>query len=337
MTKAIQVLWLFFLACVGAVGAFCLFCVVFVQFTEPIGWAPFAKSVALSSAVLLVGVIWWKFNILGCSGAAVSLFKRGVQAQGRWRETSPGYQNIIVILTVFALAHFALESRELRNQMRKVVWFENYRGYAALPELERDRIVWDLQEYHQWGSSRQKPVCRDLLQSQAHSCPNAPAWTIDAIDLVEKQGWKDLSPLISKLYERPRHLGVYERAFRYLRSQEGNPVSTNIIAAAATLRAAGYWRSTVSDAQLSAAQEHLLREADKEAVLVYAVIEAVQSKGKGGTERGRRAAAAVLKGLDRDAVAQRLRQLEEDCPRSYADEIEWVSHYLSHPFGNDQK
>jgi hypothetical protein len=214
---------------------------------------------------------------------------------------------------------------------------EDYSGYAARSEIERDRIVWNLHEHHRWGSPEQKPVCRDLLQWQGYSFANAPSWTIDAIDLAEKQGWKDLSPLISKLYERPMYLGVYERAFRYLRGQEGKPVSTNIIAAADTLRAAGYWRSSVSDTQLSAAQEGLLREADKEAVLVYAIEAAILHAGKGGTERGRSAAADVLKGLDRDAVAQRLRQLRQDCPGFMRDEIEWVGKYLSISLGDYQK
>jgi hypothetical protein len=201
---------------------------------------------------------------------------------------------------------------------------EDYAGYAALPEIERDRIVWNLHEYRQWGLPEQKPICRDLLETQGHSFANQIAWTTDAIDLAQKQGWKDLSPLIAKIYERPKNIWVYERAFRYLRSEEGKLISTNIVAAADILGAAGHYRSAVSDEQLSAAKERLVREADKEAIMVYALNVAGWHAGKGGTDRGRKAAADVLKGLDRETVTQRLRQLRQ----GMGSEIEWVANYL---------
>jgi hypothetical protein len=55
---------------------------------------------------------------------------------------------------------------------------EDYSGYAALPEIERDRIVWDLHEHDEWGLPEQKPICRDLLGTQGHwrarcgACPD---------------------------------------------------------------------------------------------------------------------------------------------------------------------
>jgi hypothetical protein len=201
---------------------------------------------------------------------------------------------------------------------------EDYTGYAALPEIDRDRIVWNLHEQHQWGLPQQKPICRDLLETQGYSFANQIAWTTDAIDLVQKQGWKDLSPLISKIYERPKNIWIYERAFRYLRSQEGKSISTNIVAAADILKDAGSYRTAVSNEDLSAAKERLVQEADKDAVTVYTLMVAGWHAGKGGTDRGRKAAADVLKGLDRETVAQRLRQLRQ----GMGAEIEWVANYL---------
>lgn len=211
----------------------------------------------------------------------------------------------------------------------------DYTGYAALPEIERDRIVWDLHEHDQWGRPEQKPICRDLLETQGHSFANQIAWTCEAIDLTEKQGWKDLSPLISRIYERPKNIWVYERAFRYLRVQVNRPVSTNIVAAAQILElAAG---PQVSEAQLSAAKTSLLGQTDKEAVLVYAIKVAGWHPGKGATERGRKAACEVLDTLDRATVAQRLRQLAHNSSGAMRGDIEWIAKRLGIALAAEQK
>jgi hypothetical protein len=209
----------------------------------------------------------------------------------------------------------------------RTVLAADYARFAALPEIEKDRIVWNLHEQHQWGLPEQEPVCRDLLATQGYSIANAIAWTCNAIDLAEKQGWKDLTPLISRIYERPKNTWVYERAFRYLRAQGGKPVSTNLIAAADTLEAAGRYRTAVSDEQLSAVKERLLQEPDKEAVMVYTLKVAGWHSGKGGTERGRKAAADILKRLDHDTVVQRIRNLRQ----------EWVASYLGISLEGPQK
>jgi hypothetical protein len=163
------------------------------------------------------------------------------------------------------------------------------------------------------------------------------AETTGAIDLAEKQSWSDLKPLISKIYERPKSIWVCERAFRYLRAQAGRPVSANLVAAANTLEAAGSYRSTASDAEVSLAKEHLSQEPDKEAVLVYALKVAAWHAGKGGTERGRKAAADVLRGLDRVTVTQRIRHLSQDCPDYMRREVDWVAQALGISLQDGQK
>lgn len=220
---------------------------------------------------------------------------------------------------------------------QKMALAEDYAGFAQLPEIEKDRIVWNLYDRQQWGKPEQKPICRDLLRTQGYSFANAIAWTTGAIDLAEKQAWSDLNPLISKIYERPKNIWVYERAFRYLRAQAGKPVSTNLIAAANTLQAAGGYGSSVSDAEMSLAKEHLSQEPDKETVLVYALKVAAWHAGKGATERGRKAAADVLRGLDRVTVAQRIRHLRQDCPDYMRSEVDWVAQALGISLQDGQK
>jgi len=220
---------------------------------------------------------------------------------------------------------------------------EDYAGFAALPEPEKDQIVWQLHEPgHKWGLPEQKPICRDLLLTQGYSsfANNATAWTTDAIDLAETRGWKDLSPLITKIYERPINIWVLKRAFCYIRNQSGKPVSTNVLADAETLRAAGKCRIgndrqlqfSVSDEQLSAAKERLLLNPDKEAVLVCTLEIAGWNAGKSATDRGRKAAADVLKSLDPNTVIQRINQLRQDANASTKDllreECDWIFHYL---------
>jgi hypothetical protein len=78
------------------------------------------------------------------------------------------------------------------------------------------------------------------------------------------------------------------------------------------------------------------READKEAVMVYAIEAAIRPTVKGGTDRGRSAAAEVLKGLDRETVAQRIRQLWQDSG-TMRDDIEWMGKHLSIAPGDYQK
>jgi len=153
-----------------------------------------------------------------------------------------------------------------------------------------------------------------------------------AIDLAEKQGWTDLSPLITKIYEQPEDIWVYQRAFLYLRAQAGKPVSTNLIAEFQMLRAAGYYGSNISDEQLLASKGQILQEMDKEAIMIYAISLAVSPSGKGGNERGRKAAGDILKNLDHDAVSQRIRQLqqaEQDSPQYLQfGEVKWIANYV---------
>jgi hypothetical protein len=224
---------------------------------------------------------------------------------------------------------------------QKLTLAEDYAGFAKLSEAEKDKIVWELHEPgRKWGLPEQKPICRDLLSNQGYAFANCSAWTCDAINLAEKQGWKDLNPLITKIYKQPKDFGIYERAFRYLRDEVGKPISTNLEADAEALRQAGYYETKVTDEQLSAAKKRLLKEPDKEAVLVYTIGVAAWNSGKGGTYRGRAAAADVLKELDRDAVVQRVRQLHRDAPRLakevYQSELEWIAHYIGFSLGNNK-
>jgi len=214
---------------------------------------------------------------------------------------------------------------------------DNYAGFTTLPKRERDLIFWELQEpdHNWWGLPEQKYICRDLLATQGYSsfANNATAWTSEAINLAEKQGCKDLTPLITKIYERPMNIWVLERAFSYLRGQSGRSVSTNVTSSFQVLQAAGNYQSSVSDDELAAAKERLLKEPDKEALLVHALEIAGWNAGKGGSQRGREAAADVLKSLDRETVIQRLRQLRQDAaPKGMGDllqsEYDWIAQRL---------
>jgi hypothetical protein len=227
--------------------------------------------------------------------------------------------------TVISQREVEAQYRQSIKELIKKLKASGYAGFEQLSEEQRDCMVWQLHEDKQWGQADQKLICRDLLATQGHSFANAIAWTCDAIDLAEKQGWNDLDPLIARIYERPRNIWVYERAFRYLRSQAGRPVPASVIAEAEILKRAADWRSQVTDAQLASAKGQLMKEPDREAVLVYSIGIAGWNSGKGGNDRGREAAVEVLKTLDRDTVARRLRQLRQDCSDYMRDEIEWAA------------
>ena len=225
----------------------------------------------------------------------------------------------------------------------------NFDNFAeAADDKDKNAIVWELDDLnlwepgHGWGLPNQKPICRDLLLNDGYSSitnnPNAANWTVDAIDMAEKQGWTDLNPLIEKIYEKPRSIWLFERAFRYFRAQSGKPVSTNLLAAVETLGSGGQYlysengkKLIVSDEQLAAAKTILLQEPDKEAVLVYLLEIAGGNGGKGASDRGRKAVADVLGSLDRAAVIQQLRQDAPSGGRTFYLEqsyLEWVTNHL---------
>ena len=58
--------------------------------------------------------------------------------------------------------------------------------------------------------------------------------------------------------------------------------------------------------------------------------------GKGGTDRGRQGAAEALRGLRREDVLGRLRQLHRDCEDYMRPEIEWVAKYMNLYLRNEE-
>jgi hypothetical protein len=208
--------------------------------------------------------------------------------------------------------------------MATAAWAADYADFASLSEREKSKLVWELHERKEWGLPEQKPICRDILANQGYFA-NATAWTSDAIALAEKQAWNDLTPLISKIYEAPRDIWIYESAFAYLRRASGKSIPRSLIENMETLRAAGYYESTVTDTHLQQAKQRLTRQSDKEAILVYAIGIAGWHAGKGGNSRGREAAVDVLLGLKHQDVASRLRQLHRNCESYMRDQIEWLA------------
>jgi hypothetical protein len=201
----------------------------------------------------------------------------------------------------------------------------DYADFTTLSEEEKNRLVWQLHDRNQWGLPEQKPICRDILMHQGYHSANATAWTTHAIDLAERLAWDDLAPLIAKIYAAPRGIWVYERAFLYLRKKSGKLIARALTEDMETLRAAGYYQSKVTDAQVALAKQRLARQPDKEAVLVYAIKVAGWHAGKGGTNRGRKAAVDLLRVLNSQDVARRLRQLFRDCDQYICSNIEWLA------------
>jgi len=210
---------------------------------------------------------------------------------------------------------------------------DRFAGFSKLPERDRDMIVWELNAHGIEHRPEQKTIARDLLAEQGYrSANNNIAWTSAAIDDAEKQGWKDLTPLVTGIYERPRNIWNYERAFRYLRSTSGHPLATSFNKAVMVLHEAGYYRSAVTDSALERATTELLKSEDKEAVLVYGLYESIQWPSKGGSDRGRKAAVEVLQGLNRATVTQKLRQFHQAFDdENEKRELNWLANQLGIP------
>ena len=230
---------------------------------------------------------------------------------------------------ILDLVEIRARYRESIKDLIKKLKQNDYADFSSLTEKQKDDVFSQLYEDKEWGQQNHKAICREFLAAQGHSFAKISIGTFCAIDLAEKQGWKDLTPLIANIYERPKDVWIYQRAFQYLRIEAGKPISTNIVASANIIQRAGAWNSKATDEQLLAAKESLLKESDKEAVLVYMIEIAGSQSGKGATDRGGKVAIDVLRGLDREAVVQRIRQLQKDSRnRMYRGEIEKVAKSL---------
>jgi hypothetical protein len=199
----------------------------------------------------------------------------------------------------------------------------DYSDFPALPDLQKEKIVWDLFDKREFGKPEHKPICRELIASQGRFAnANAVSFTCQALALAEAQGWKDLADVVQAVYEHPDSIYVHEESFRCLRSFAGKGVPPHIAADTQLLSKAGEWQSDVSEVELAAAKQRLVNEPDREAVLVYAVTVAGWHSGKGGNERGRAAAAQVINAIDRKMVLSTLRKLEGK------DEVDWLIRFL---------
>jgi hypothetical protein len=150
-------------------------------------------------------------------------------------------------------------------------------GFARLSDSKKEEIMWQLRADSEWGQldqngrAYQKPICQYILTRPGHMLTWSGLWKKEAIDLVDKQGWTDLAPLIRKIYESPQDIGgieAWERAFRYVRRQESKPIPAAVIAAEETLEHCLNYGNTVTDEQVKAAQAELSNAQDKEAALV---------------------------------------------------------------------
>ena len=205
----------------------------------------------------------------------------------------------------------------------------NYDTFSEWPDGRKEVWILQLHRDKKWGLAEHKPLCKDILATQAAYSANAAAWITDAIDLAEKQRWTDLKPLIQRIYQQPQNIPAYERAFRYLRKQEGKEVSVKLIDAANILATSSRSKNKVTAGQIEKAKERLLREPDKEALLVYGILAVGQNTGQAGNAKVHKIAANLLEQLDRSTVTARLQQLYRDADNDCAmSEIEWIAKLL---------
>jgi len=202
-----------------------------------------------------------------------------------------------------------------------------YSDFASLPDPEKNQLTWSLFHRNEFGKAEHKPICRELLATQgqfAHA--NAVSFTIRAIAVAEKHGWRDLAGHIRAIYDAPNSFWTYKAAFDYLRRLESQPVPEEVVAHYEILNKADWYRSTISDSELRAAKERLIVHPDHEAVLIYAIEAACSAGPKGGGRRGQRAAVEVIRSLDKTLVTRALGSLKTyglDVGRFNGD-LEWV-------------
>ncbi|MFA5140394.1 MAG: hypothetical protein WC728_14270 [Elusimicrobiota bacterium] len=197
----------------------------------------------------------------------------------------------------------------------------SYDGFDKLPDKKKESIVRRLFDKGTLGKPEHKPILKDILATQArYAYANAALFTCRAMD----SAGKEMAPLVERIYQRPKSLTLYEKAFLWLRG----PLDPGLFAAADTLIRSGLYQTEVTEEQAAAAKKRLLEDADKEAVLVCAFKVALSGSGKGGTDRGRRAGVEILRSLDPVEVRKRVSRFKRDFERSGGREIEQLSRQL---------
>lgn len=201
-----------------------------------------------------------------------------------------------------------------------------YDDFGRLPDKKKERIVLKLYNTGELGKPEHKPIIKDILTTQAlYAHANAALYTVLAMDLAERHKWTDLTPLVEGIYQRPRSLALYERAFLWLR---GKPPGGGLLSAADALIRSGFHQTKVTDDAVAGAKGRLLEDADKEAVLVLAFKVALSGAGKGGTDKGRRAGIEILRSLDASKVRERISQFKRDFEGSGGRELEQLDRQL---------
>jgi hypothetical protein len=114
-----------------------------------------------------------------------------------------------------------------------------YLNFSSLPGKERGKIIWNLNEQKEWGKLEHKPIVVDILTTQAPYSANSIAYVTQAIQLTRKYDWKDLNPLIQKIYDNPSNIWVYEEAFLYLRGMSRDDLPEDFTKAWRALAASG--------------------------------------------------------------------------------------------------
>ena len=199
----------------------------------------------------------------------------------------------------------------------------DYSNFDSLSDHDREMVVWRLFDKNEFGKPEHKPICRSLLATQGRFAnANGTSWTLEAIALTEKHGWKDFTDLIQTIRQKPDNIWANQAALGCLRSFSGKPVPADIVKNAEILFQGGVWKSGITDEALTAAKRELVSSPDQEAVLVYSVTVAGWHSGKGGTDRGRTAAVEVIRAMPKEMVDAELAKLKGK------NEVGWIVSHL---------
>ena len=172
-----------------------------------------------------------------------------------------------------------------------------------------------------------KPICLDVLTSQALDNPNFISYVSNAIQLAEDNDWPEAKPLIQQIYQHPGSVFVYQRAFFYLHGLKEEELADDFIDAWMTIASSAYKENKITEEALEQAKQRLINEQDKELVLVYTLIAACLTEGRGASNRGQLAALDVLKTLDRAMVKSRLLSFKRD-NLVEVEALDWLARQL---------
>jgi hypothetical protein len=155
----------------------------------------------------------------------------------------------------------------------------------------------------------------------------------EALQACEEFNWRDAAPLVARLVEKPRNLGVFRQAIQTYRRLAGKPIEADLLEAAATIRQQDPSQHDTAEQRetLASARAKIAGSADVEAAIYVALEMAFYGMKANNIQLVQDEGIACLQVLPRADVTRTLDQLYVGLDESYRHDLRRVRERLGLP------